>query len=50
MEGLATEYLIGVFTNLIGPHVGWSTSITMSRARTRLAGVRSRYRSTARLC
>ena len=32
--GVASEYLIGVLTILIGPHAGWSTSVTMPRART----------------
>jgi hypothetical protein len=32
--GVASEYLIGVLTNLMGPHAGCSTSVTISRAKT----------------
>lgn len=32
--GVASEYLIGVLTSLMGPQAGWSTSVTMPLART----------------
>jgi hypothetical protein len=32
MPGVDSEYFTGVFTNLIGPHDGWSTCCTIPRA------------------
>ena len=34
IPGSEKEYLTGVFTSFMGPHTGWSTSLTMFRART----------------
>ena len=34
MLGSENENFTGVFTSFIGPQVGWSTSFTISRART----------------